>query len=242
LSNVELKELLKTRLREEKIWGSVEIIRKIGKMNNIWALRTLLDSGALVDTFPANRKETKQAILSCINNLDNENERDASILLVELLENRDKEIRYASSETLKTFSEPLSMDIVKRMLSDTDWRIRENAVDRLTKQPLDQTIDLLISSCEDNHSSVRQSAVLGMGNVLVEASDQREYTAIFKAIINCLEDYDGNVRAEAAYCLGKNGDREALEPLKKALVDEDHEWAEAEIIGAIEDIENRKKR
>jgi len=105
LSNVELKELLKTRLREEKIWGSVEIIRKIGKMNNIWALRTLLDSGALVDTFPANRKETKQAILSCINNLDNENERDASILLVELLENRDKEIRDVFSCWLIYFSQ-----------------------------------------------------------------------------------------------------------------------------------------
>jgi len=147
--------------------------------------------------------------------------------------------------------------------SDSDWKIRRNAIKTLGKGKVTQSIKLLHEILLKDHLTVlRKSAAKALGNIgdpiaipsLIEALKTSKDPSIvievasslgvLKAtqalddLLKMLNNKDGEIRENVAQALGMIGDSKAINPLLKILKDDQEAWVRgqaAEALGLIGD-------
>lgn len=103
-----------------------------------------------------------------------------------------------------------------RALTDTVWRVREEAANTLGKLKLPGTTGPLITALEDSYWQVRQLAARALGRL-------KDAQAVHALVTHALQHEIANLRKEASVALGEIGDPAALPALAIASHDADPE-------------------
>lgn len=124
----------------------------------------------------------------------------------------------------RSFLEQFSDDI-KRLLQDTNIKIRIEAVRLLAQLPGDCHIPDLIQTLSDAVAPVRQEAAKALGTIghkeSFDKAQDRKRLEVTEALVGALKDLDKAVRMAAIQSLGNLKNPEAIEPLARCF-----EWAE----------------
>jgi HEAT repeat protein len=135
--------------------------------------------------------------------------------LIKAYHEQHKYVRYAVIETLGQFHDPRALDILKEALCDPDdFNVRLAAVRSISRLNDSHAIVPLIKAVYDDAVSVSREASKALDKLL-EHPD-----AVQELITALIENRDDRVRIKAAKLLAGSRDPRAVEPLIKALRDE----------------------
>jgi len=133
--------------------------------------------------------------------------------LAELLNSSDPETRLSAAEALARADEIENELNLVGAIGDTDWRVRQSAVQGLAKRSAPKAIQALLQLLKEDHNNlaVLNSALQVLSMVEVET---------LPALIEFLNDPDPDLRIQAALALGEQRDPAAVPALMTALSDE----------------------
>lgn len=130
-------------------------------------------------------------------------------ILLKLLHNHEKHLRYRAWRALKEIGDERSVEAVFQMLSDSDEGFRCSGVIALGELGGTRAIGAIINILDDQDYMVRREAAKALFNIGGEKA--------IKPLINLLSDSDGYLRSQVAGMLGKIRDSQAVIPLIKML-------------------------
>ena len=133
--------------------------------------------------------------------------------LADLLSNPDPEARLSAAEALARADEIEDELNLVGAIGDTDWRVRQSAVQGLAKRSAPNAIQALLQLLKEDHNNlaVLNSALQVLSMVEVDT---------LPALIEFLNDSDPDLRMQAALALGEQRDLQAAPALLAALNDE----------------------
>jgi len=120
-----------------------------------------------------------------------------------MLEEEDWEVRSCGLDALLQIGEKSNLDGAKvaPLLEDEVYLIRAKACDVLGVLKASECVDQIVDLFEDNHASVRTSALVAAGAAGIDLGEE-----IAPKIYKFLNDENVSVRASAAEALGQLGD------------------------------------
>lgn len=141
-------------------------------------------------------------------------------LLIQALENEDKEVCIRAADALGTLANATA--VVPPLIqafrhNDEEARI---AVSRALLDIGEQAVEPLIQALEGGERDMRRSAAMTLGPFAHMLSEE---TRAIEPLIRALQDEDAIVRATAAFALGQSGAECAVSPLVETLEDEDED-------------------
>ncbi len=162
-------------------------------------------------------------------NKHDENERIAN--LIEELKDQDHRIREAAARSYISWHGPeadkLAVPYLAQALKDDDVSVRLSAATALLNIALrirteaKEAVPDLIHIIKQNDSNIREVALLTLSMIGSEAKEA------VPDLIHILEDKNDRMRALSATVLGNIGDARAVNPLSRALKDNDKEIRQA---------------
>lgn len=187
--------------------------------------------------------------------------RDISLLLRELLRDRNPRSRQAAAEAIRRFGRDRDTEILNELLRDENTDVRQAAAAAFAKLAHPQDIPTLRELLEDQSSYIRRIAAEAIGKLgcqdditilkeLLKDKDDNVCNEAISAIINIAEregilkellnDREVDVRKAAAEAIGERGNREDILLLGRLLSDTNLyvRGAAAEAIGILGTNEN----
>lgn len=193
------------------------------------ALRHIESIVGVEQSIPAMLKSKNwKTRLEAVNILSQRNNKETVDLLIPLLQDANKQVRFAVVKLLGASGDMRAFYALLEQL-----RVEENGLTYLIGNALmqfgKQVEQPLISLLKDSNPQVRSTVVRVLGNL---ASAH-----IVGPLIETLADADEPTRRFAAFVLGNLGDKRAVEPLIKLLQDssEDVRWVTATALGNLGD-------
>lgn len=185
-------------------------------------------------------------------------------LITSALESNIEEIRYRAAQRLVELKPPWPIELLKHVLSDTSWRIRKLAVEKLVEagaQSGKECLEFLAQALdEQENAGLRNAATETLARLgplslpvlypLVDSpsNDVRKLVADILGevgvkesgghLMRLLEDAEENVRAAAAEALGRIGYTEAV-PRMRARLEQDSLLVKMSILVALERLGQR---
>ncbi len=138
---------------------------------------------------------------------------DSRDILLRLLQDPHKVVRYAALGGLGTLSVPVSAEPITALLKDPDMTVQAKAIETLVKIDDPDTVGYLITILEDESEYIRRAAV----EVLNEVGNANAV----KDLIRALKDRDWWVKVRAADALGNIGGPRVVEAVFELIKDED---------------------
>lgn len=106
------------------------------------------------------------------------------------------------------------IDFLIEELQNSDWAVREDAVELLAEVGDPAAVEPLIKTLKDEDWHVREVAALALGTFSAENA--------VEPLIEVLEDENENVRYAGALSLSALGNEKALKPLQKAALKDEN--------------------
>ena len=135
------------------------------------------------------------------------------VMLIHSFEDEDWDIRKNATKSLVKIGKP-SVEMLIKALKGEKWRVRWHAAETLGEIRDIQAVEPLIKALTDENKGVRSNSMIALVNIGEPAVEM---------LINALKDKKCPIRSNAAEALGEIGDTRAVNPLIKALTDEDSE-------------------
>jgi len=148
--------------------------------------------------------------------------------LIDALNDEDADIRADAAGGLGLIADNRAVEALIRALTDESTGVRVNAAQALGMMPDHRAADALKAALDDENAHVRELA----SRALQMSAGSTE------ALIKVLEDKSQPVRMNAAFVLGKRGEKRAVAPLIKALGDDKDysvRWQAAQSLGRLGD-------
>ncbi len=133
-------------------------------------------------------------------------------VLLQLLKNKDPEIRVIVIEALTVRKDKRALVSLREELANRNALIREKAVRALGELRDETAIESILPLLKDNSSAVRGAAAIALG----EIGNEKAVSSLVKALNDRVRD----VRLSVVCVLGKMGDKKATKPLVSRLREE----------------------
>jgi HEAT repeat protein len=202
----------------------------VGSLGKIGAEKV---AGSLIVALNDENQYVRRAAVAELGKLKPE---EAFLSLVYCLKDEDWQIRLQTTEILVEIGREIEEPLLEGLNDDSKW-VKVGAAEVLGKMKSERAIIQLISLLEERDWMVRDEAAVALSRINSKGA--------VKALIDLLKHETIYIREEAAWVLGEMRSRDAVEFLIQALEDEDIGWMAAVSLGKIGDeqaIEHLKKK